>query len=229
MHNLRHPFAPDAPAQSKDIPLLIGSTQHEMSLLAGARRPELFELTWETLPGALAQSIPGVDAQAVVDGYRALHPQISAADLYFEATTDHGRFGRASFTLADRKAAQGGAPVYQYYFSWRSPVEGGKWGATHALDIGFVFDNVALSESMSGTGETQQALADVMSEAWLAFARGGDPNHDGLPEWPVYDAELRQTMIFDDQPRVVNDPRKRERAILDAALSGRGESAGGAR
>ena len=76
---------------------------------------------------------------------------------------------------------------------------------------------------MSGTGEAQQALADVMSEAWLAFARTGNPNHDGLPEWPAYDTENRATMVFDDTPLVMNDPRGRERAIIDAALESAGE------
>ncbi|NKB98067.1 MAG: carboxylesterase family protein [Pseudomonadales bacterium] len=218
VHNLRHPFTPAAPETSKGVPLLIGSTQTEMSLLIGAGQPALFDLTWDTLPGALAQAIPGVQADDVITGYRELHPDIDPPNLFFEATTDNSVFGRGSFELADRKAEQGGAPVYQYYMTWRSPVEGGKWGATHALDIGFVFDNVADSASMSGVGEEQQALADVMSEAWLAFARAGDPNHDGLPEWPTYDTTNRATMIFDTDSRVVNDPRGRERAILDAAL-----------
>ena len=220
VHNLRHPFTPAAPDQSREVPLMIGSTRTEMSMLAGARNRELFDLTWDTLPAALEQAIAGVDGQAVVDGYRELHPDIDAVNLFFEAITDTGTFGRGSFTLADRKAEQGGADVYQYYFSWPTPVEGGMWSATHALDIGFVFDNVEKSASMSGTGERQQALADVMSEAWLAFARNGDPNHDGLPEWPVYDTESRATMVFDDESVVVNDPRGRERAIIDGALAG---------
>ena len=218
VHNARHPFTPVAPEQSKEVPLLIGSTQTEMSMLIGAGQPTTFDLTWETLPAAVAQAIPGVDADEVIAGYRALHPEIDPPNLFFEVTTDNSVFGRGSFTLADRKAEQGGAPVYQYYMTWRSPVEGGKWGATHALDIGFVFDNVAKSESMSGVGEEQQALADVMSEAWLAFARSGDPNHGGLPEWPEYDATDRATMIFDNESRVVNDPRGQERAIIDAAM-----------
>ena len=119
--------------------------------------------------------------------------------------------------LADRKAAQGGAPVYQYYLAWKSPVDDGKWGAPHAMDIGFVFDNVAMSESMAGVGEKQQALADVMSEAWLAFARNGDPNHSGLPEWAPYDADRRATMVFDDEPKLVDDPRGRQVDLLDGA------------
>ncbi len=218
VHQHRHPFVPAAPEQSIDVPLLIGSTQTEMSLLAGARQPSLFDLTWETLPAALSLGLPGVDATAVIKGYRGLHPEIDPPNLYFEATTDHSVFGRGSFDLADRKAEQGGAPVFQYYMTWRSPVENGKWGATHALDIGFVFDNVARSASMSGAGEAQQALAEVMSEAWLAFARTGDPNHEKLPQWPRYDAETRATMVFDDQSYVASDPRGRERAIIDSAL-----------
>lgn len=216
----RQPFSPDAPAQSVDVPLLIGSTKHEMTMLAGAARPEWFELSWETLPAALAEAIPGADGQVIMNGYRKLHPELDASTLFFEAITDQSIFGRGSFTMADRKAEQGGASVYQYYLTWETPVEGGKWGATHALDLAFMFDNVASSESMSGTGEAQQALADVMSEAWLAFAREGDPNHEGLPDWPEYQTTDRATMIFDNEPRVVNDPRGQERAIIDTALGG---------
>jgi para-nitrobenzyl esterase len=218
VHLSRHPFSPDAPAQSMDIPLLIGSTQTEMSLLAGAGNPDLFELTWETLPTALSVSIPGIDADEVIEGYRQLHPEVDAANLYFEATTDNSIFGRGSFDLADRKATKGGAPVFQYFLAWKTPVDGGKWGVPHALDIGFVFDNVAYSESMSGTGEEQQAIADMMSEAWLAFARTGNPNHDGLPDWAPYNADERATMVFNTTPALVNDPRGAERQILDAAL-----------
>ena len=138
-HIKRHPFTPDAPQQSAAIPLLIGSTATEMSLLAGARNPALFDLTWETLPAALETAIDGVDAKRVIDGYRALHPEIDPSNLFFEATTDNSIFGRGSFELADRKAEQGSAAVYQYYLAWKTPVDDGKWGTPHALDIGFVF------------------------------------------------------------------------------------------
>jgi len=218
IHLVRHPFSPDAPEQSKDVPLLIGSARTEMSLLAGARRPELFELTFKTLPEALERAMPGVDAQAVIEGYRTLHPELDAPTLYFEVTSDNSTFVRGSFELADRKAAQGGALVYQYYLSWSTPVDDGKWGAPHALDIGMVFDNVAKSESMSGVGEEQQNIADMMSEAWLAFARSGDPNHPGLPTWSPYDAERRATMVFDVEPVLVDDPRRRELNLIDSAL-----------
>ncbi|MCB1683173.1 MAG: carboxylesterase family protein [Pseudomonadales bacterium] len=202
----REPFEPDAPPQSASVPLLIGTTRTEMSLLAGARRPELFELTWDTLPAAIGALKPGVDANAIIAGYRALDPAIDAPELYFTAATDNG-FLRGSVTLADRKAMQAGAPVYAYLFNWNTPVDGGKWRSPHALEIGFVFDNVANSASMSGLGDEQQRIADMMSEAWIAFARSGDPNNANLPKWEPYTAEQRATMVIDTEAKLIDHPR----------------------
>ena len=64
---------------------------------------------------------------------------------------------------------------------------------------------------MTGDSPDRYELAAMMSEAWIAFARNGDPNHPGLPEWPVFDADTRATMLFDVPSRVENDPRRDER------------------
>jgi len=209
----RHPFADGAPPQSKDVPLLIGTTRTENSLLIGAREPATFDLTWETLPAALQERFPSIDAEAVVQKYRELHPDIDAPELFFTATTDAGFLNR-SIELADQKAKQNGAPVYFYLLNWDTPVDGGKWLSPHALEIGMVFDNVAKSESMSGTGPEPQKIADMMSEAWLAFAHSGNPNHEGIPEWPAYTVDERPTMVFDLEPQVINDPHGEQRKLF---------------
>ena len=208
----RQPFDPDAPPQSSEVPLLIGTTRTEMSLLAGARRPELFELTWESLPAAFTAS--DLDAEPVITGYRTLNPEIDAPELYFTAMTDRG-FLRRSIELADRKAEQGGAPVYFYLFNWNTPVDGGRWKAPHALEIGFVFDNVAKSVSMSGAGEQQQGIADMMSESWIAFARTGDPNNAHVPRWGAYDVADRAMMVIDNTSELINHPRAEQLALLN--------------
>jgi para-nitrobenzyl esterase len=213
-HFARQPFAPDAPPQSADVPLLIGINRTETSLFIGARDPSTFDMDWEALPGKLSMAMPDQDADRVVAEYRRLNPDYGPADVLFTATTDAGFF-RRSVLLADRKADQAGAPVYFYVFNWNTPIDGGKWGAPHALEIGMVFDNVAHSKSMSGAGENQQAIADIMADTWVAFARTGDPNNPHLPDWPPYTSGERQMMVLDLLPRVAGDVRGEERKLYD--------------
>ncbi|MFP3947770.1 MAG: carboxylesterase family protein, partial [Longimicrobiales bacterium] len=111
-----------------------------------------------------------------------------------------------SIQLAQRKAAQGAAPVWMYLFAWESPVDEGRMLAHHALEIAFAFDNVTKAPDMSGGGPRAQALADRMSDAWIAFARSGDPDVSTLPSWSPYAPPERATMVFDDENRVVDDP-----------------------
>ena len=57
-----------------------------------------------------------------------------------------------------------------------------------------------------------------MSDAWIAFARTGDPNTAKLPKWTPYDASQRATMVFNDESKVVNDPTKERRLAMQAVL-----------
>ncbi|MDP3491835.1 MAG: carboxylesterase family protein [Hyphomonadaceae bacterium] len=207
----RHPFDPDSPPQSADVPLLIGSNRTEGTSLDGPRDPTLFDLTWETLPAAIQKQFKGKDPAKIIALYRKNHPNIEAPELYFMAGAD-GRFMRGSVTIADRKAAQGAAPVFFYHLDWTTPVAGGKRYVPHALDIGMVFDNVAKSESMSGTGPEAQAIADQMSESWLAFAKTGNPSNPKVGDWPAYTAATRNMMVFRTTPGVEVDIRAEERA-----------------
>ena len=85
--------------------------------------------------------------------------------------------------------------------------------AHHALEISFAFDNTTRVPDMSGGGPKAAALADKMSEAWIAFARGGNPNCLKLPSWPTYNAVSRSTMIFNDACRIETDPGGAERHL----------------
>lgn len=209
----RDPFTPDAPPQSINVPMMIGTTRTENSLFLGLRNPETFELTWDKVPAVLTPLANGKDVDKIIAGYRRLRPDYSPTEMIFTATTDAG-FHNRSIEQADKKARQGGAPAYFYQLAWNTPVDDGKWFSPHALDIGMVFDNVAKSESMSGIGADQQKIADMMSEAWLAFARTGNPNHAGLPAWSEYNDKDRPVMVFDLTPQVVNDPHGPQRKLF---------------
>jgi para-nitrobenzyl esterase len=111
-----------------------------------------------------------------------------------------------SITLAERKDQQGAAPVFMYLFTWETPVLNGRLKSCHALEIPFVFDTLAYARRFTGESPERFALAEQMSEAWLAFAHSGIPSFSGLPSWPAYNSEQRATMIFDQACQVVNDP-----------------------
>lgn len=214
----RHPFHPDAAPAGKAVPLMLGTNRTENSLFMGAANPKTFELTWESLQATMKEQYPDRDVEKIIAGYRELQPDSDPSDIYFEATTD-ARWLAGHVTMAERKTEQGGEPAYQYLFNWDTPVDDGKWRSPHALEIGFVFDNVENSKSMSGIGEEQQRVADIMADTWISFARTGNPNNPKIPQWPAYNLEDRPVMVFDETPEVVNDARGEQRRLFDDSES----------
>ena len=153
-----------------------------------------------------------IDPEYVIAEYRKLYPNYSATQVFFAATTA-GRSWRAAIIEAEARAEQG-APAYVYQLNYRSPLENGRYGAMHTMDIPLVFDNIAQPGSRTGSNAEAQRTADRMSNALIAFARTGDPNHAGLPAWRPYTLAERQTMLFDAAPKVENDPRGAERRLF---------------
>jgi para-nitrobenzyl esterase len=207
------PWQPDGPAVSAGVPMIIGSTGTETTSSLGAPDPALFGQDDAALRRNLIAWLPEREISRVVAGFRKLMPKASPADIYFAVTSDR-RVRQPAWAQADRKAAQGNAPVFLYELAWSTPVDEGKWGSPDSLDIPFVFDNVAMSASMVGTGAAPQRMADAMSIAWIAFARTGNPVAEGAPPWPPFTAAQRSTMVFDTAPKAIADFRGEERALL---------------
>ncbi|MDM5327069.1 carboxylesterase family protein [Neobacillus sp. CF12] len=112
-----------------------------------------------------------------------------------------------------------GTPVWMYRFDWETPVFGGALKSTHALEIPFVFNtlNTLNTENFTGSSPERQLLANQMHQAWINFARNGNPNTENLPEWPKYDMNERSIMIFNIESAVVKDPNREERIIWEQA------------
>ena len=106
--------------------------------------------------------------------------------------------------------------MYVYLFAWRTKVLDGSPRAFHGSEVPFVFDNA--DESAYFTGGTAEArdLAHRVSEAWVQFARTGNPNHAGLPQWSAAGARTTPTMVFDSrsEERVDHDAEVRRLMIL---------------
>ena len=204
----RQPFADGAPAQSRDIPMLIGSTRCEFSPTTYV--PMLRNADMAMAKNFMAQRYGQEGADKIISVFGKAYPDYQPKDLIdFDIS-----FRPSAVRQADIKSGQGGAPVYMYLFTWESPVLDGSLRSTHCMEIPFVFNNAKIHASMTGGGAEADALADRMSDAWLSFARTGNPNASSLPEWPAYTADKRATMFFDNKCSVEYG---HDRELLDTA------------
>jgi para-nitrobenzyl esterase len=220
----RDQWSPRAPDVSADVPLMVGSTETEDGWSDPPPPLEISEVEMMTRVRRIARD-DETKARELIALYRKTHPGISTTDVWLIMNADNTRRANVQ-TLGELKSAQGKAPVYAYYFAWRSPVHKGQMKAYHTLDIPFVFDNVDLAASMTGSGQDRYALSHKMSAAWAAFARTGDPNHADIPRWPAFTPAERATMIWNNEVRVVNDPHREERRALEALREGRAPATG---
>ncbi len=208
----RHPFYPDAPAQSAQIPMIIGNTHDETRAFLGGD-PANFTLSWDDLPGRLTGREFRIDVapEPVIAAYREIYPHYSPSEVFFAATTA-ARSWRGAIIEAEARATAG-TPAWVYQLDWTSPIDGGRRGAMHTDDIPLALDTVAAPGSRA-QGPHAQPMADRLSRAFVALARDGDPNHPGLPTWSPYDLDRRQTMIMDEPCRMEDDPRGAERRLF---------------
>ncbi|HET9830499.1 MAG TPA: carboxylesterase/lipase family protein [Vicinamibacterales bacterium] len=210
-----HPWDPDAPPLSKDIPLMIGYARTEETLYD---RPTQETLALDEQGLQLrARTRLGGNPQRVIDAFRRAHPDATPWDLWILIATDHPR-GAYSRETAKRKAMQAGAPAFLYRFDWETPEGGGHMRSPHTIEIPFVFNNIKIAGSLISQMPEAFALAKKVSASWVAFARTGNPNTSALPIWPAYSADKRPTMLFNDDCHVEQDPDRGPRLAMERQL-----------
>jgi para-nitrobenzyl esterase len=204
----RHPFYPDAAPQGLKIPMMIGNCHDETFAFMGGD-PANSGLTWETLPGRMGPSAMRIDIspEAVIAEYRRLYPHMTADQVLIAATTA-GRSWRGAVIEAEARA-KAGHPAWVYQQTYPFANATGRTGAGHGSDIALVFDTVRPGSARADVGP----VVDQVSGAFAAFAKTGDPNHPGLPRWDKYELAQRQTMVFDVNSHMEDDPRGDERAF----------------
>ena len=209
-----HPFDPVAPQVSAQVPLVIGHTRDEM---AGLLIPEI-AANRLTAP-ELAQRIENIAkgrSQEVIAAYEQIRPGATPIQIWADVLTDRS-MGAGSTTIASRKVAQHAAPVFMYLVTWETPFLNGAVRAGHGEDVPLVFQNVEAARDMVGPGLGPQKLADEMSSAFVAFARTGKPDHNGIPRWKPYTIERRETMVLDIPSHLANDPQATERMLWNSS------------
>ena len=210
----RHQWDPTAPSWSSKVPLLAGSVENENGWLG----PPPYELADDELLNRFTTRLANKDAaegQKLLALYKRLHPTTRNQMLWLMAEADDQRRASAQ-SLCRLKHEQGTAASYLYFFDWQSPVHDDRMGSYHTLDIPFVLYNLDIGASMTGSAQSRYQLGHVMSAAWAAFARTGNPNHADMPHWPAFDPATHPTMMFGSSVRVANDPNREERLALAA-------------
>jgi para-nitrobenzyl esterase len=200
-----HPAQALAAGTGIDVPLIIGCNRDEGAGL-GAFPDDLDEQGLRQRLGAWGED----HVDDIVATYREMFPDAPPVDILSFVTTD-SRMRYGSIKLAEAHVAGCASPTFMYFFTYQL---GGRAG--HGYEIAFHFDNLGHASA------SRQQLVEEMSEAWLAFARSGDPNHAGLAEWPPYEVPERATMIFNrGGSEVVVDPSAPARDLWDRLLTRR--------
>jgi len=211
VHLPTDPFDPAAPAISSGIPLIVSTTLDDAGLFY-----DDFDFTEQQLKAQLRAAY-GEAADPLLALYRERWPNKSPYLMHAQIVTD-ASFRFDAYTQAERKAAQGTAPVYMYLWEWPSPSFDGKLGAVHAIDVAASLANDHHALIGAGSSEARERC-HALSQAWIAFARTGSPIHAGLPHWPAFEATSRATLVLGSEHRIVNDPHRDVRLAWDRILS----------
>ncbi|HXW63128.1 MAG TPA: carboxylesterase family protein [Candidatus Acidoferrales bacterium] len=207
------PFDPAASEVSAGIPLLIGTVEDEVAFFPNQILDPIDDASLHAHVKQVVRNASDAQVDKLIAAYREGRPGASNTDLFLVIASD-ATFRAGVLTEADRKAVQGKGAVYQYYFTWKSPVRDGKLRAFHTIEIPFVFDNVDAARSMIGSGADRYALAERMSSAWVSFARTGNPNTKLAPHWDTFDTSKRAVMVINDEWKLVDDPHGEEQRLL---------------
>ncbi len=194
--------------QAHGIPVLAGTTRDEWRFMLISNRSAV-AMDHDGLRRRLFRVLPEDLVPPVIDLYRdrvsGEGAEPSPSNIYSEVFTDLA-FRVPCERLLDA-VADCGTGAFRYLFTWSSPAVGGILGACHAVDLGFTFGTNAVDggDLFFGAGSEADRIVDQMQGAWSAFAKGGDPNAVGWPNWSRYDRRARATMEIGSNPRLRDD------------------------
>jgi len=197
------------------IPLIAGTTADEWRTWQ-AMDPAIQELVEGRMFGRFRRMMPDWDMAETVKAYhealsrRGISP--TPSEIYLAVMTAR-MFWIPTTQMLEAHGSRGN-PAYGYMFTWKAPVKGGLFGAFHGMDGGFLWGTY--NPDIVGTDPAADVLSQNVQDAWIAFARTGSPQCEGLGEWPVYD-ERRKTMLFGKPSGIEEAPFEKERRIWDNA------------
>jgi para-nitrobenzyl esterase len=202
---------------SPSVPVLVGATRDECALFTTADQGDP-SVDAARVAHRLAQLV-GSTGPDIVEAYRAARlargEPVTGRDLWTAVTSDYVfRLPLQALATAHAKYQP---RTFSYLFTWESPFLDGMFGSCHGLEIPFVFGTVEdpAVQPFAGSGPNAARLSESMQQAWIAFARDGDPSCDAVGPWPAFDPVRRPTMVFGPRGGVQDDPRRAERLVWE--------------
>ena len=199
---------------ARGIATIVGTNRDEFRLFA-MMRSGINEMDNDSVARSLKYYLPAEPVTGMIATYEASRKKRGEATAPFDllsAVMTDAMFRISALQLIEAQR-DNGQPAYSYLFNWKSPVMNGFLGSCHALEMGFVFGTY--DDMFCGSGPDADRLSQCIQDAWLAFARTGDPSCDSLGNWPRY-GNQRETMILGEECHVEEAPYEEERRAWDS-------------
>ena len=196
------------------VDLLAGTMRNEFTLLSAMAG--LHDLNEERALELLSPLVGGSErAGECYETYRTLRigrgEPANPLDVYNAVMTDRQYRGSTRRLLDARDGASGG--TYAYLVEQQSPMFEGRLGSPHALDVPLIWGTSDLMRDFVGNDPQVDQLSRFMMDAWLNFARNGNPGTTALPGWPQYRSDQPYTMVFGPDVRTTTEDREEELAL----------------
>ncbi|MGH6877298.1 MAG: carboxylesterase/lipase family protein [Rhizomicrobium sp.] len=187
------PYEAFVTGRENDVPILVGSNEDEARSLI----PDLDKVKSSTFAADIAKRWGALPPLLIAAYRHATDEEARRARLDFERDL---RFGWDDWAWARLEAMKGHSAVYYYHFTHSPPFPKGSiyegWGPSHYAELWYVFDH--LNQEPWAWSEGDRKLADAMSSYWVTFAKSGNPNGAGLPDWPAFTTSKPRVLYLDE-------------------------------
>jgi len=217
-----HPLVMMKEGKCKDIDLLMGTNMHEAKLFTSLD-PNLRKINDEkaTIFYLASMGINSDNAQKIIKTYKEAREGILSNEPkeLLDAIATDLMFRVATLQILEAQS-KNQPHTYNYLFTWETSIFDGMFGSCHALELPFVFNTFKDPgmKALVGNATNTDTLCENMMDAWLSFARNGNPNHDGIPNWPTYEKNNRSALVLGNEIKIANALFEKERKAWDGIL-----------